>query len=312
MSKYTFVIPCFNAEATIEKCVSSVMKQNIDLFEIILIDDGSNDGTLNVIKQLAKRHACIRFFSQSNRGVAATRNFALSQIRTDYFIFLDSDDYIDDDFLKQVEHNISGVDILCFNVRYVDLNGIEIKRTNHEHLSGSGLLVLGYFIDNQKLFCANGMYVFNTNYFTVKHHFKYVENKLHEDYGLIPIVLANADDVVLIDSTIYNYVMTEASITRGQTDLQKYQSSKDIIEHSIHLIDYFKWFSLDLSITEKLLSYLSNTAILSLQNLNYNSKHKLSKLLLDHNVVDYLLEDTLLRKIKKKYLKMKLKYMGGI
>ena len=89
---FSVVIPVYNAAATIEATVASVLAQDCRDFEIVLVDDGSTDESLSVLRALACRHDCIRFVSQANSGVSAARNLGASLARGTFLAFLDADD----------------------------------------------------------------------------------------------------------------------------------------------------------------------------------------------------------------------------
>ena len=96
MSKDTVsvIIPVYNTRDYIEKCVRSVMDQSYTRLEIVIIDDGSNDGSGEVLEMLASEDNRIRLFHQENQGVSKARNFGISVSSGTYFTFVDGDDFI--------------------------------------------------------------------------------------------------------------------------------------------------------------------------------------------------------------------------
>lgn len=106
-SKISVIIPAYNAEKSIEKCVSSVLCQSLSAYEIIVIDDGSKDRTGEILDRLAKDNSNLRVLHQENRGVSFARNKGIDLAGGDYIFFMDSDDWIQRDtlseFLKHTE-----------------------------------------------------------------------------------------------------------------------------------------------------------------------------------------------------------------
>ena len=94
MNKFSIIIPCYNEEKYIERCLKSIIKQTYRNFEIIIINDGSTDKSLDIIKKYQERNKCIKCVNQENMGVAATRNNAIKYITGNKFIFIDADDFI--------------------------------------------------------------------------------------------------------------------------------------------------------------------------------------------------------------------------
>lgn len=109
MKKITVAVPIFNAEEYLEKCVHSIIKQKYKELEVFLVDDGSTDRSGQIIDQLAKLDNRIRVFHQKNSGAASARNYALEHGTGDYYIGVDSDDFLDDnwifDLVDQAEKN---------------------------------------------------------------------------------------------------------------------------------------------------------------------------------------------------------------
>ncbi|NDL01284.1 glycosyltransferase family 2 protein [Photorhabdus bodei] len=88
----SIIIPAFNVEDIIENSINSVLNQTYKNTEIIIVNDGSTDGTMDVLNRLSEQYFNIEVFSQENRGISAARNVGLSKAKGDYVTFLDSDD----------------------------------------------------------------------------------------------------------------------------------------------------------------------------------------------------------------------------
>lgn len=93
--QFSVIIPVFNAERTLRRCLDSLLTQDCSSAEILLIDDGSTDSSSEICVDYAAKYSNIRLFSQENRGVSSARNLGLSQARGKYILFVDSDDYVD-------------------------------------------------------------------------------------------------------------------------------------------------------------------------------------------------------------------------
>ena len=94
--KLSFIIPVFNTEDYLERCLASCLDQDLPEsdYEIIVLNDGSTDGSLQVAQRIASSHPCIRIVSQENGGLSRARNAGLREASGDYVWFVDSDDYI--------------------------------------------------------------------------------------------------------------------------------------------------------------------------------------------------------------------------
>ncbi|PZP50926.1 MAG: hypothetical protein DI598_04460 [Pseudopedobacter saltans] len=97
---YSIVIPIYNASKFLSKCIDSVINQSYKDFELILVDDGSTDGSLEIIESYSKQDKRIIVCSQTNKGVSAARNFGIEHAIGKYILFIDADDWISMDYLS--------------------------------------------------------------------------------------------------------------------------------------------------------------------------------------------------------------------
>lgn len=103
MFLYSVIVPAFNAENSLERCIASIIGQSYPNWELIVVDDGSTDNTLQIVEQYSKQDNRIRVFSQENKGPGAARNLGISQCKGDYIAFIDADDYYDKDYIELVD-----------------------------------------------------------------------------------------------------------------------------------------------------------------------------------------------------------------
>ena len=95
MEKISVIIPVYNAEKTIRRCLESIMSSEYEEYEVILIDDGSTDNSVSIISEFANRNRRIKIFTQPNSGPSAARNKGLTLAEGEIIAFVDSDDYVD-------------------------------------------------------------------------------------------------------------------------------------------------------------------------------------------------------------------------
>ena len=98
----SIIVPVYRTEAWLEKCVCSVLAQTDGNWELILVDDGSPDGSGALCDRLSEEDVRIRTVHQENAGVSAARNRGLEEARGAYAVFLDSDDWVDADYLERL------------------------------------------------------------------------------------------------------------------------------------------------------------------------------------------------------------------
>ena len=115
MIKISIIVPVYNSEKCLQKCLQSIHIQNYKEFEVVIINDGSTDNSLNIIEEFTAKDARFKSFSKPNTGVSSSRNFGLSKSEGDYVTFIDSDDTIEYNYLssyiEKIKKNKS--DLIC-------------------------------------------------------------------------------------------------------------------------------------------------------------------------------------------------------
>ncbi|HEY0092628.1 MAG TPA: glycosyltransferase family 2 protein, partial [Flavobacterium sp.] len=129
--KLSIVIPVYNVENSLRKCVESALNNDLPLddFEIIIIDDESPDNSLKIAEEFALANPNVRVISQENKGLGGARNTGIKAAAGDYLLFLDSDDYLSPGKLGSLmsEVKINAPEILEFGAAVVDLQGNHLK-----------------------------------------------------------------------------------------------------------------------------------------------------------------------------------------
>ncbi|MDO4266434.1 MAG: glycosyltransferase family 2 protein [Eubacteriales bacterium] len=138
--KISIVIPAYNCEDTIERCINSALSQTYGNLEIIVVDDGSEDGTAKILDGLQKEHDVIKVIRQENRGVSAARNAGMKAATGSWLVTLDADDYIDSDMLLCMHREavLSEVQLVICGLRFVyEDSGRKEVRTASEDFAGN-------------------------------------------------------------------------------------------------------------------------------------------------------------------------------
>lgn len=130
----SIIIPCYNAEGTIDRCLESIIAQTYSNFEVIIIDDGSTDNSFSVIHKYVLEDSRIHLIKQNNKGPSSARNLGIKHSKGTYIVFIDIDDYIDTNHLN--DYFRYGIKADCLNVQgftAIRENGTtQIYQTNFE------------------------------------------------------------------------------------------------------------------------------------------------------------------------------------
>ena len=248
--KVSIIVPVYNVEKYLKHCLDSLINQTMQDIEIICVNDGSKDNSLAILEDYVKRDKRIILLNQSNRGVSVARNNALKQVRGEYYMFVDSDDWIDANACE-VAYNCAikeNADCLMFSYikefgshsivnhlfdkKYIVWNADEVKQNFHRRLFGPIGKELAY-PQNMDILVSPCMQLFKTSKFV---HIPFVDIRevgTFED-GLYQMVLyKDCSRFVYIDEPFYHYLKTnEASVTTlYKADLaEKFQHLWNIIE----------------------------------------------------------------------------------
>lgn len=295
MIKYSFLIPAFNRVKDTKVAIESVLKQKIKNFEIIVLDDKSTEDFEPLIKEYEGRVIFLRH--EKNRGLSVSRNDLVKEAKGEYIIFLDNDDYIDEKFLEVIDPYLQDtIDLLSFTNDEIE-NGKVIK-IFHKVSSNidKGINMLKKFISNSNNFDAACFYVYNRQFY-VSNNFKFDENKHHEDFGLVPIIISKAEKMISIDKPLYHVVLTPNSIIRSK---DKEKIKRNVYDKLSHYDKLFKYFSkYEGEIKDLTFSFLSNVVLNDVSKLEGKDKKEFIKELKKRKVHKYLMSDNLKRKIKK-------------
>ena len=136
------ILPCYNVERDLEDCVAGILENDFEDYEILLVDDGSTDGTLQLIRELSQRDRRVLYIHTENRGVSAARNRGIALARGEYILFVDPDDRVSGQLLSAVFHEMKTyqLDYCVFGFQIEgDRDGVDIlmntdakKRRNYD------------------------------------------------------------------------------------------------------------------------------------------------------------------------------------
>lgn len=317
MSKISVLVPAYNVENQIEKCLNSIINQTVkDDIEIIIVNDGSTDNSEKVIKKYIKKHQennKIEYYSKKNEGIAETRNFAIDKANSEYILFVDSDDYIDEQTIEKLKPYIEKkIDVIKFKLQRVDEDGNVLEKVDgpiFEELTGEEAFNKMYSEDI--LIDSPCVYLIKKELFT-RNEFKF-QRTYHEDFGLIPFIILVAKTVVSTPYYLYQYVQSSNSITRNEDYIKTTKKMNDVLAHYDNMLNIIKKMNLNKETEENVKIFYTNAIILKLEDLNKSDKEKyikeINKRKMYSNIkvrnLKQLIKKILLRINVKLYLKMR-------
>lgn len=233
----SIIIPVFNSAKFLDKCITSVIEQTYKNIEIILVDDGSTDNSLNICNSYAKRDNRIKVISQQNKGVSAARNAGLSYATGEYIGFVDSDDYISNDMYEKMitsghKYNADIIECGCYiideneNIQSVINLKDDVSSDQHNYIKNYFMKVNTTNYNVNKIFKN-----------TILEGFKYPNLKYSEDFYLNVYALLKCTTKVTISEICYFYLKHSNSASQIRFNKHKLdiiKSGKEVLDMINH------------------------------------------------------------------------------
>lgn len=244
MTKLSIIVPVYNVEKYLPKCLESLIKQTLKDIEIICVNDGSMDNSLAILKEFASRDSRIRIIDNQHQGVAKTRNTGIEQSTGEYIGFVDSDDYIDIDFFEKLYNSAtkSNSDIAIASIlKHKNFFNIYNAKYTKEETAITIQDKIKLCEDKKHFF----FYAWNKIYHSgviKENNIKFSEGQIYEDVMFAIKALYYSNKIISVYGTKYHYIEHENSLTKykdktgekehdlikAYSELQEFCNSKNI------------------------------------------------------------------------------------
>ena len=222
--KLSIIVPVYGVANYLCKCIDSLLVQDIEDYEIILVDDGSPDECPKICDEYAEKYTNIKAIHQTNAGLSATRNAGLAIAQGDYIMYVDSDDYL--------QPNVLGI-----LMQQVERDQLDVLRFRYQNVRESGEVFAPYKdmtnYNNNSSIPTDGLTFLNERMGTQCYAVQFLVRReivlqeqftpgiYFEDTDWTPRMLLRAAWVASTDLVVYNYLWREGSITLSQNDINK-------------------------------------------------------------------------------------------
>ena len=246
--KVSVIVPIYNVEQYLAKCIESLIHQSYKNLEILLVNDGSTDKSQSVMEEYALKDERIVCLNKENGGLSDARNYGMKFASGEYCMFVDSDDWLALDAVESCVKRIkqTGAEIVCFDMVYV--------YSDHQTFASGGDFELLSFEKNPEVVLVNNSACNKMLKVSLFENIEFPKGMWYEDLATIPIVLSKAKSVAKVNQGLYYYLQRERSIAHTispkvfdiykaismvenafkGTNLEN-QISKLYIEHGLHL-----------------------------------------------------------------------------
>ena len=249
------IVPAYNVEKFIGKCIDSILRQSFKDFEVLLIDDGAKDSTPEICDACAKKDSRIKVYHKENGGLSDARNYGIDRMQGKYVTFIDSDDYVDSGYFEYLYGLITqeeDIQIAICGKKSVreDENASPDPETFHEIITGERAV--------QKMLCGHGSghsawgKLYSADLWKTV---RYPKGKIYEDYATTYRVMALVDKAAWGNAAMYFYVQHIESIMHQKCS-RRSLSLVDIADEETEFI-VKKWPALKQeALARKVTSYL--------------------------------------------------------
>lgn len=235
----SIVVPMYNVESYIGRCLDSLLTQDIENYEIIIVNDGSTDKSLNIAREYQQKSKKIKILEQKNQGQSVARNKGLEEAVGKYIFFVDSDDYITENSLSKLLNQISenNLDLLGFEY-CIDVNDqVEFRDVSKTQYG---------FIQTSGEFITNGLsmlpvwFVIIKREVLIKNNLRFLPGSTHEDNYMMPQIIFSCRRLMMSPLCIYFYVKRpNSTLSTTNTDkIKKY--CLDMFPLAISLNNFYK------------------------------------------------------------------------
>lgn len=240
MELISVIVPIYNVEKYLSKCIDSILNQTYKNIEVLLVNDGSTDNSEQICLEYAKKDNRIKYLKKKNGGLSDARNYGIEHANGEYLSFVDSDDYLDCTFLEKLYYSIINNNTEVAVCSYELINELDNKVINTINIPSHTEKTTGIEIMKGVLnFKFRQPFVVVWNKLYKKYIFKNLRfevGKLHEDEFMVHKLWYYTKNISLVNEPLYKYLRRENSITQSQMNLCRFNS---LIESFLDRINFY-------------------------------------------------------------------------
>lgn len=234
----SIIVTVYNNERHVKKCLDEIVPQLNSKNELIIVDDGSSDSTVDICKQITRGNENVSIISNKHNGLSNSRNIGIKKARGEYVVFVDGDDWIGKSYLKSLEEIVAvyHYDVLLINtVKYFENEDkYLVEKFNFSKLAKfPSKETEKKFIDNN--ICGRAWRLITRKQFLIKHNLFFTYGILHEDEEWVTKVLNLYDSIYYSSKIKYFYRKHNHSIMSSKT----FKNYRDLLNVAVKLY-YFK------------------------------------------------------------------------
>ncbi len=232
MIRFSIIVPVYNVEKYLDRCLQSICNQSFADIEIIIIDDGSNDSSSEIYEKYAGDDERIVIIRQANQGLSAARNTGMNHASGEYIIFVDSDDYIDVDTCERFNTIIkkNAPDMIIGNaITHEGSLTYPMAHSNlHENMIYTGIEYSRLAISAREWYSMVWLGCYSRR-FIEQRSLRFKTGICHEDLEVQPRLFLDTKTIIYMDKPFYHYCLRPDSITTSNNESYTNRKCSDIM-----------------------------------------------------------------------------------
>lgn len=302
---FSFIVPVYNVEGYVRACLESIEKQTYEQYEVLIVNDGSEDASVAIIEDFIKGKEKFRLLHKENGGLSDARNAALAHVQGDYIVFVDSDDTIHPHLLARLYEEIEAyptIDVIKFQCQYVSEEGNVLQQFHDDPFHNvCGIEAFSKLLQTQTLEPA-WSYTYRKDYW-MSQNFMFRKGTYHEDFGLIPFVVFCASSVSSLSFVGYNYLQRAGSIMNDDHAQKNRKKAWDTLLHYDCLLQQLEQNKYTSEEVEEFQSFLANAVLSKASKLHDQDFKSYLKEIQKRKIYNRLCERTIGQRFKKRWVK---------
>ena len=241
--KISIIVPVYNVEKFLERCLNSLINQSLQNIEIICINDGSKDSSQKILEDFARKDKRIIVINQENKGLSAARNRGLEKVSGEYIGFVDSDDWVDLDFFEKLYNAAKNNDCDMAASGMIRIKKFDKKfhlKFEKETITDNPNLKFALCDVPDMSYLCNKIY---RKEFWMRNNFQFEEGIIYEDVILFPQILFYSNKLVTVPDTYYYYWRHSNTLVRNKSK----KANKDSEYAHKKALEFIKEHNIDIS-----------------------------------------------------------------
>ena len=230
------IVPIYNVEKYLNKCIESIINQTYKNLEIILVDDGSPDNCPQICDEYAKKDGRIKVIHKENGGLSSARNVGIDVAMGEYLTFIDSDDYVEPNFIEVLYQSLvnNDADISMCGINKIQADKIQEIIVENQILDKDSFWNFFYYGNGTPIGVVAWNKIYKKNIFK---DIRYPLGKINEDEFVIHKIVDKCNKISITNEALYNYIQRDGSIIHSKKSIKNLDVYEALENRLVYFLD---------------------------------------------------------------------------